>query len=64
MSGYSLQQAADRLGISYWTLWRRCNEGLIPHLKFGPKTTRIPRNAMLELEQHGLSRSALRQRRT
>jgi excisionase family DNA binding protein len=55
VSGYSIAQVAKECGVSYRTIKRRVDEGLIPAKRYGPKTTRIDRPTLIRLKQEGLS---------
>lgn len=52
--GYSIAQVAKQVGVSYRTIRRRVNDGLIPALSYGEKTTRISRETLQRLKTHGL----------
>lgn len=52
--GYSIAQVAQQCGVSYRTIKRRVDEGLIPARRYGPKTTRIDRTTLIRLKQYGL----------
>jgi excisionase family DNA binding protein len=54
-SGYSIAQVAKECGVSYRTIKRRVDEGVIPAKRYGPKTTRIDRTTLIQLKQQGLS---------
>ena len=53
--GYSIAQVAKQVGVSYQTIRRRIEDGIIPAKKFGPKTTRIDRATVIKLKTHGLN---------
>jgi len=53
--GYSIAQVAKQVGVSYRTIKRRVEDGIIPAKKFGPKTTRIDRATLNQLKAHGLN---------
>lgn len=53
--GYSIRQVADEVGVSYRTIKRRVDAGLIPAKRFGPKTTRIERKTVIALKNYGLA---------
>jgi len=54
-TGYSIAQVAKECGVSYRTIKRRVDEGLIPAKRYGPKTTRIDRTTLIRLKQQGIS---------
>lgn len=54
-AGYSIAQVAKQVGVSYQTIRRRVEDGIIPAKKFGPKTTRIDRATLNQLKAHGLN---------
>jgi excisionase family DNA binding protein len=54
-SSYSIAQVARECGVSYRTIKRRVDEGLIPAKRYGPKTTRIDRTTLIRLKQEGLN---------
>jgi excisionase family DNA binding protein len=53
--GYSIAQVAKQLGVSSATIRRRVNEGIIPAKVFGPKSTRIDRETLIALKNHGIN---------
>jgi len=53
--GYTIAQVARQCGVSYNTIARRIKDGIIPAKRFGPKSTRIDRETLLRLKQHGLN---------
>jgi len=54
-NGYSIAQVARECGVSYRTIKRRVDEGVIPAKRYGPKTTRIDRTTLIRLKQQGLN---------
>ena len=38
---WNCQQAADYLGISKITLWRKCRSGVIPHIRISKRSYRV-----------------------
>ena len=53
--GLSIAQVAKQIGVSYRTLKRRVDEGIIPAKSYGPKTTRIDRAIVNQLKAHGIN---------
>lgn len=54
-AGYSIAQVAARVGVSYRTIKRRVDEGIIPATRYGPKTTRISGKTLRDLVAHGIN---------
>lgn len=52
--GYSIAQVAKQIGVSYRTVKRRVDEGIIPAKRYGPKTTRIEAATLRLLKLHGI----------
>jgi excisionase family DNA binding protein len=44
-ANYTIDEAAERAGVSRQLIYRGVKAGEIPHLKFGPKRIVIPRTA-------------------
>ncbi len=53
-TGYSIAQVANALGVSSQTIRRRVKEGIIPAKSYGPGCTRISRDTLKTLKEHGL----------
>lgn len=47
----TVAEAAAYLNLSYRTTLRAVHAGTIPSITFGPRTTRIPRKALLALAE-------------
>lgn len=56
----TLREAADVLGLSYWTVHQMVHRQFLPFRRFGPKLIYVPKNFFLNTSTANTSTAALR----